>query len=553
MFFACERPYAFYGLILLLPAILISINRYRKIIRQSKKITGAEAYVPNGKRTAHLSRIIILRTVLRSAAWVMLVFAYAGFSWGTYEVPVQKSGSAVSFVFDISYSMNADDAPGGLTRLHAAAKYADMLLSRMGGVSVSVVLAKGDGVIVVPLTEDTEVVQSLLGTLSSDLMTAAGTSLGKGIEAALRSFPSDSAQAERIWVFTDGDETDGQLTGALEDCIKFGVSVSLIGFGTEREVEVTTGDGKTKAATALRSARMKKAAAQVTKLGYGINSDTSVKYIDATEAGSALELLHPLQADAPADSENLSAVSYEVRPVERYSLFLILALVFFVVSFVVAEFAPENRRKIMHKNMVLTVMLCMSPFFFTSCSSGRVGNAKEILRSSWAWYQKKYRSAIAGFLRAEENAYQENDKVTVQYAQYNLAATYIMQGEYNVAAGCLKRITPDAPPQVMYAAYYNCGIIAYRNGNYSEAVDFFRNALKVDNSKIEAKENLEIARHQQTAKEAHGRESELIPVTENDSDISTVESAVFQRIRENDEKQWKNSEPEQKSESASDY
>jgi Ca-activated chloride channel homolog len=553
MFFTCERPYAFYGLILLLPAVFISINRYRKIIRQAKKITAAETYIPNGKRTAHLSKTIMLRTVLRIFAWVMLVFAYAGFSWGTYEVPVQKSGSAVSFVFDISYSMNADDAPGGLTRLQAAAKYADMLLSRMSGVSVSVVLAKGDGVIVVPLTEDTEVVQSLLGTLSSDLMTAAGTSLGKGIEAALRSFPPDSAQSERIWVFTDGDETDGQLTGALEDCVKFGVSVSLIGFGTEREVSVTAGDGKTKVATALRSARMKKAAAQVTKLGYGVNADTVVKYIDATESGSALELLRPLQADAPADSKKFSAVSYEVRPVERYSLFLVLALVLFVFSFAVAEFEPENRHKILHKNLTLIVMLCTVPFFLTSCSGGRVGNAKEILRSSWAWYQKKYRSAIAGFLRAEENAYQENDKVTVQYAQYNLASTYIMQGEYNVAAGCLKRITPDAPSPVRYAVYYNRGIIAYRSGKYSEAVDCFRNALKVDNSKIEAKENLEIARHQQIAKEARGREGNLMPVTENDNDISTVESAVFQRIRENDEKRWKNSGPEQKSESASDY
>ena len=198
-------------------------------------------------------------------------------------------------------------------------------------------------------------------------------------------------------------------------------------------------------------------------------------------------------------------------------------------------------------------MLCTGSFFFTSCRGGRIGNAKEILRSSWAWYQKKYRSAIAGFLRAEENAYQENDTETIQYAQYNLASTYIMQGEYNVAAGCLTRISPDAPPQVMYAVYYNRGIIAYRNGNYGEAVDCFRNALKVDNSKIEAKENLEIARHQQIAKETHGRESGLTPVTQNDNDISTVESAVFQRIRENDEKQWKNSEPEQKSESASDY
>lgn len=552
MFFNCERPYAFYGLVILVPAVLIAVRQYRKIIKQTKKIAGVYSCIPEGRRMKFLPRIIIARTILRCLAWIMLVFAYAGFSWGSYGVPAQKSGNAVSFVFDISYSMNADDAPGGLTRLRAAAKYVEMLLPRMEQTSVSVVLAKGDGVIAIPLTEDTAVVQSLLGTLSPDLMTAAGTSLGKGIEAALRSFPSDSAQTRRIWVFTDGDETDGLLTGALADCVKYGVNVSLIGFGTEREVEVTAGDGKTKVVTALRSEKMKKAVAQVAKLGLSTNADVSARYIDATEAGSALELLRPLKSGGTEDEKNLSAVSYEAKPVERYSLFLVLAVVFFVLSFVAAEFDPERPVKFSADQGFL-IFLCTVPFMFASCSSGKIENAQEIMRSSWAWHQKNYRSATAGFLRAEENAAQNNDIVTVQYALYDLASTYIMQGEYDVAAGNLKQITPAAPSQIRYAAYYNSGIIAYRNGNYKDAVDCFRNALKIDGTKIEAKENLEIARHQQAAKDAHGTESTMIPVSEKDNNISAVESAVFQRIRENDKKQWKNSGSEQKSESASDY
>ncbi|HAH60906.1 MAG TPA: hypothetical protein DCL73_02265 [Treponema sp.] len=552
MFFNCERPYAFYGLVILIPVILIAVRQYRKIIKQTKKLAGVYSCIPEGRRMKHLPRIIITRTTLRCLAWIMLVFAYAGFSWGSYGVPAQKSGNAVSFVFDISYSMNADDAPGGLTRLHAAAKYADMLLPRMEQTSVSVVFAKGDGVIAIPLTEDTAVVQSLLGTLSPELMTAAGTSLGKGIEAALRSFPSDSAQVRRIWVFTDGDETDGLLTGALADCVRYGVNVSLIGFGTEREVEVTAGDGKTKVVTALRSEKMKKAVAQVSKLGLSTNADVSVRYIDATEAGSALELLRPLNSGNTGDEKNLSTVSYEAKPVERYSLFLVLALIFFVSSFAAAEFDPEHPVKL-SANQGLLIFLCAVPFSFVSCSSGKFGNAQEIMRSSWAWYQKNYRSATAGFLRAEENAAQNNDIITVQYAQYDLASTYIMQGEYDVASGCLKQITPEAPSQIRYAAYYNSGIIAYRNGNYKDAVDYFRNALKIDGTKMEAKENLEIARHQQAAKDVHGTESTVIPVSEKDDAASAIESAVFQRIRENDKKQWKNSESEQKSESASDY
>ncbi|MDR9859778.1 vWA domain-containing protein [Treponema socranskii] len=546
MVISCERPYAFYGFILIIPALVAAFHRYRGIIAYSKRAAVIDTNLPESKRMPNLSRTLVVRTLFRCFAWIMLIFAYAGFSWGTYEVPVQRSGSAVSFVFDISYSMTADDAPGGLTRLRAASRYGDMLLSRMGGVSVSVVLAKGEGVIVVPLTEDTAIVRSLLETLSPNLMSAAGTSLGKGIEAALRSFPSDSAQARRIWVFTDGDETDGQLISSIEACVKEGVSVSLIGFGTEQEVEIIAGDGKTKVMTALRSERMKKAVEQVSLYAERYNFSAAARYIDATEAGSAIELLKPLK------NETAITVSYEVKPVERYALFLIAAIAAFVLSFVVAEFDFENYRRLFHKSRAAAVVLCAATLLLSSCSA-RIANAQEIASSSWAWYRKKYRSAIAGFLRVEERARQNGDALSEQYAEYNLAATYIMQSEYAASLACLKNIDPASPEQVRFAAYYNRGIIAYRSGNYTEAAACFRDALRIDGTKTAAKENLEIARRQQAVKEAHEKEIELVPLAQDTNAISAVESAIYQRIRENDQKQWKNSERTAESNSSVDY
>ncbi|MBQ9495835.1 MAG: VWA domain-containing protein [Treponema sp.] len=546
MLFSCERPYAFYGLLLLVPSIFFTINKFRTVITQSKKIVVSDADFYEDKRIKIIPRILILRTVLRAFSWVLLVFAYAGVSWGTYELPVQKSGSAVSFVFDISYSMTADDAPGGLTRLQAASRYADMLLSRMGDASVSVVLAKGDGVIVVPLTEDTAVVQSLLDTLSPSLMSASGSSLKKGIDAALQSFPASSAQTAHIWVFSDGDETDGQLVSALESCIKRGVSVSLIGFGTEREVEVLAGDGKTKVFTALRSEKLKKAAVQSSKHALNFNSNASVQYIDATESGSALALLRSI-----AGERNTVTVSYEIRPVKRHTLFLLLALICFVISIAISECDIENYRKRLRRTAA--VALVASACLFSSCSNARLEHAKEILTSSWAWHQKNYNSATAGFLRVKEDALHSGDALAVQYAYYNLAATYIMQGEYSVALSCLQELSPDAPQHVQYAACYNRGIVAYRSGDYKMAADCFKSALMIDNSKVEAKENLEIARRWQIAKETRTEDSELLPVVQDDSEVSAIENAIFQHIRENDRRQWKNSEQTEQLTSSVDY
>lgn len=131
-----------------------------------------------------MRRCFYARTYCRLASVLFAVAAAAGISWGLNVVPVQRSGRSVSMVFDISYSMETPDAPGGMTRLKAAADYAEKLIEKLDGTKISVVLAKGDGVIALPLTEDMQAVVTLLENLSPQLMTAAGTSLGSGIKAA---------------------------------------------------------------------------------------------------------------------------------------------------------------------------------------------------------------------------------------------------------------------------------------------------------------------------------------------------------------------------------
>ena len=108
------------------------------------------------------AKILIVRSVFIAISFIMILIAYSDIHWGTYLVPVQKSGASVSLVYDISNSMLARDCEGGLTRLKASCEYSKGLLSKMDGVSASVVLAKGDGVAAIPLTDDYGMIESLL-------------------------------------------------------------------------------------------------------------------------------------------------------------------------------------------------------------------------------------------------------------------------------------------------------------------------------------------------------------------------------------------------------
>ena len=61
-----------------------------------------------------------------------MIIAFAGPYWGTEVVQVQKTGNAVSFVFDISWSMTAQDVlcedSSYITRLDGAKLLAIYLL-----------------------------------------------------------------------------------------------------------------------------------------------------------------------------------------------------------------------------------------------------------------------------------------------------------------------------------------------------------------------------------------------------------------------------------------
>lgn len=486
-------------------------------------------------------KILILRSVLLSIAFVMVVLAYMGLSWGTYMAPVQKSGTAVSFVFDISNSMLAKDGPNKMTRLEAASLYAKKLMSKMEGTSVSVILAKGDGIAAIPITEDYNMIDSLLSVMSPNLMTAPGTSLGKGILCAKNTFPKNYSSAGRIWVFTDGEETDGSMSNAMVECVMQGIPVTVIGFGSESESEVLAGDGKTKIKSALRTSTITESIDEAKKKARFYKAQIPLSYLNSAEKGSALVLLNQLKG-----TEN-QIISYEQNSIPRFKFFLIIAIICFAFSFIFVEF---DFGRFISKNHNKAKVIAASSIFliFTGCSS----QTTSILKGTYAWHQKNYRHAISFYLETARKAEAEQNTATLNYALYNLGTAYLALGEYEAAMEVFSKIPDDAPENVRYSAFFNSGIIAHKNENFDEAQNYFRKALEIDSSKVAAKINLELSLNMAEA-EANINQSEAIPTVEEHSTIPEIENAVFNHIKENDKKQWKNSESNQSQNLAEDY
>lgn len=508
-------------------------------------------------------KILILRSALQLLALLMVFIARTGISWGTYLAPIQKNKAAVSFVFDISNSMLAKDVASGYsgknnqyrTRLSAASLYAKKLLERMDGTSVSVVLAKGDGINAIPLTEDYAMIDSLLEVMNPALMTVPGSSLGKGILCAKESFPQNFSAAGRIWLFTDGEESDGALSSAILECMRVGIPVSIIGFGDLQESEILAGDGKTKVRSAFRKENLEKIIEAVEEKVSSYKNQTPVLFVEASEIGSAAKLLSQISNR----QENTQIVSYEARPLPRYKLFLILAFIFFGASFFATEFdfSTFRNQKSPKAASVLMLFSLISIMTLSGCSSDKTektsgtSESVKILRGTWEWHKKNYRKAVSFYLDVAQNTAPEKNQ-TINYSLYDLAQAYSMTGEDKAALERYAQISSDAPAIVRYKAYYNAGIIACNNGDFEGASSYFRKALEIDSSRIEAKINMEFS-IQMTAAESKQNESQALPASQENQHNQDLENTVFNHIKENDKRQWKNSESNQAQNLSDDY
>lgn len=545
----CENPKAFYLLLLLIPAILFVIYKNKKnsfYIKQNFKVHKAFG---STMRIFNYRKFIFIRSFLLSIAWIMLVLSFSGLYWGTNLIPVQKTGTSVSLVFDISNSMMAEDGPGNINRLKAAGIYANKLLDKIEehnmATPVSVILAKGDGITAIPITEDYTAIRSLIEVMNPMLVSVPGTSIGKGVAKAKDSFPSNYSSAGRIWVFTDGEETDGYLKNSLIDSIKSGIPVTIIGFGKEEETKVLAGDGVTYINSALRKNKILGTMAEAEKATLSFKDQTPISFIDSRETGSAVKLLSQLKTN---DGQ---IIAYEAKPKPRFKLFLFLAVIFFALGYLFMEF-DISRLKSDGKKASKLMIFCLFSLIFTSCSR----NTSKILEGTFAYHQKQYGTAVSCYLDIVKESSKNQDIKLQSYSLYDLGTAYSKLEEDEAALDKFSQVSDQAPDNIRYAAFYNAGVILSKNGQYEEAQEYFRKALNIDSSKVNAKVNLEITIQKAMSEkiQTNQPQAKSSPISKEEEDpVPDMQEAVFERIKENDQNKWKNSQQPQNQNSAEDY
>jgi len=209
-----------------LPALFF----YLKRIKLLTKITGNEKHL---KR--YLFRLKI-RSCIFFLAWVNLCFSLSTPLYGKKTIAVKKYGASVMFVIDISNSMMIKD--NDISRLSMAKYLADFIIEKYPSYSFGLVLAKGDGIVSIPLTFEHAILQENISNLFPKMMSSSGTNLEMGILKAIHSFNKERDNSNIIILFTDGEETKGNIRATSKKLLENGINLIVIGLGSKEGGEI---------------------------------------------------------------------------------------------------------------------------------------------------------------------------------------------------------------------------------------------------------------------------------------------------------------------------
>jgi len=445
------------------------------IIRRKKK----------HKLTKELENKILLSSVFFRLFLAFAIIAMAGPRWGIGYAPSEyRRGLDVVFAVDISRSMDIHDAlhDGTMSRLERGVSIAlDTVLS-VTGARFAAAIGRGNGYLTVPLTFDNEAVIVFLESIDGSSATGRSTNLESLIDAASTAFQKTSAARKVIILISDGESHFGALRNAITKCAREGIIVNTIAVGSdegrqiqERPVNPAHPAGAdNQLVISRRDISVMHTTAERTG---GICIDGSRE--DASSVLSA----HLLSYSKEIDIEQAAVTDGKSEEKQRRTLFIIFALFFYAASKFIT-------RSINIFNLRLPFISMLFISIFTSCTDGKL----LLLEANYLISRSRHNEAIALYLEAL------NHDEASPYAEYGLGLTLysLDEGEsalkrYANSQKLLGSSSNNEHRELRFRNHYNSGIIFFEEGDFESAAIAFREALRTDPKRIEAKRNLELS------------------------------------------------------------
>lgn len=417
-----------------------------------------------------------LKLTLLSLALLFFAIGMARPQLGAILKEKQVKGAEIMVVLDVSNSMLAEDySPNRLERAKLAIS---KLVDELQGDRIGLIIFAGESFVQLPVTSDYVSAKIFLNSITTESVPVQGTAMGDAIRTAIKSFTSESENSRAIILITDGENHEDDPVSAAKDAVDMGARVFCIGVGSPEGKPIPMDGGllKDNDGNIVVTRLDEKTLRDVASAGRGL-------YVRAgnTEFG-----LNPVIDEIRSlDAKDFQSVVFEEYD-EQYMYFLAIALIFMLIEFMISD--TRNRRSLFGrgKGMAAVLILMLASPVMLQAQSDR----SEVRAGNREFKKGEFREAELDYKRALE---EDSTSVT---AKYNLGNALYKTESYSEAELYLKGLGDSLKSVSASKAsdcFHNSGNLALKQKKYQEAVDAYKESLRLEPDNFETKSNLAYA------------------------------------------------------------
>ena len=337
----------------------------------------------------------------------------------------------------------------------------------------------GDAFVQLPITSDYVSAKMFLSSIDPSMMATQGTDIARAIDMATHSFTQEEGIGKAIIVITDGEDHEGGALESAKAAKDAGMRVYVLGVGSTQGAPVM-------------SALNEDMCRQVAQAGGGA-------YIHVENNSAAQDQLDN-ELSKLAKKETTSTVYSEFD--EQFQAVAILALLLLILEICIFDRRNPLLKRLSlfgsKKKAAATVALLL-----VAITASAQTDRQYIREGNKQFRVGQYDKAEVSYRKAVE----KNPKNP--QAAYNLGNALMAQKKDSSAVQQFEQATRiETNPLRKAAAYHNMGVICQTHKMYGEAIEAYKNALRLNPNDDETRYNLVLCKKQKQKQDQNQQQNQ---------------------------------------------
>ncbi len=416
------------------------------------------------------------------AAMALIIVMMARPQMGTRISHEKRTGIESIIAMDISNSMLAEDVTP--SRLDRTKMMVENLVDNFTDDKIGLIVFAGDAFVQLPITSDYVSAKMFLSEIEPSLIATQGTDIATAINMAANSFTQQQGVGKAIIVITDGEDHEGGALEAAKAAKKKGMRVYVLGVGSDKGAPIPLGNGdymKDRSGNTV-----------MTKL-----NEEMCRQIAEAGGGAYIHVDNNTNAQRQLDSELAKLSKKEMQSTiysdydEQFQAFGIIAIILLILEICILESKNPIARRLnifgrKQRTTTLIIALVVASASFAQNDRRYITQGNKLFRSGqFDKAEVAYRKAI------EKNP--RNPQ-----AHYNLGNSLMAQKKDSAAVQSFQKSTELETSKIRKAmAFHNMGVVCQQHKMYGEAIEAYKNSLRLNPKDDATRYNLELCKRQQ--------------------------------------------------------